>query len=91
MPGFFVQIKYNKFLGRKQINEELTKNSTSGNFPQVRFEGNREVKRNVEFYNLDKIGARQEWHLRLHSGYIRNPFVSTIFKNIEAFDYMPIT
>lgn len=29
---------------------ELAKNSTSGNFPQVRFEGNRKVKRNVEFY-----------------------------------------
>lgn len=44
---------------------ELVKDSTSGNFPQVRFEGNRKVKRNVEFYNLDviiSVGYRVKSH-----------------------------
>ncbi len=44
---------------------ELAKNSTSGNFPQVRFEGNRKVKRKVEFYNLDviiSVGYRVKSH-----------------------------
>lgn len=34
---------------------ELDKNSTIGNFPIVQIEGNREVKRIVNFYNLDAI------------------------------------
>lgn len=34
---------------------ELDKNSTCANFAQVQKEGSREVKRDVEFYNLDAI------------------------------------
>lgn len=44
---------------------ELDRDSTSGNFPQVRFEGNRKVRRNVEFYNLDviiSVGYRVKSH-----------------------------
>lgn len=37
--------------------EELSTNSTIGIFPIVRKEGNREVSRNVSFYNLDAIIA----------------------------------
>lgn len=37
--------------------EELSPNSTIGIFPIVRKEGNREVSRNVSFYNLDAIIA----------------------------------
>lgn len=37
--------------------KELEKSSTCKNFLQVQKEGNREVKRNVEFYNLDMVIA----------------------------------
>ena len=37
--------------------EELKKNSTCKNFLQVRTEGNRQVKRNIDHYNLDMIIA----------------------------------
>jgi hypothetical protein len=36
-------------------NHELLKSSTIGKFPIVQKEGNRNVKRNIEFYNLDVI------------------------------------
>ena len=36
---------------------ELNKNATSAKFAQVQTEGRREVKRNIEFYNLDAIIA----------------------------------
>ena len=35
--------------------EELEQNSTRRNFRQVRMEGNREVEREIEYYNLDVI------------------------------------
>ena len=35
--------------------EELSKNSTCQNFRQVRKEGNRNVSREIPFYNLDMI------------------------------------
>jgi len=35
--------------------KELTKKATCGDFPQVRLEGNRQVKRNMAHYNLDLI------------------------------------
>ena len=34
---------------------ELEESSTIGKFPIVQTEGNREVKRNVNFYNLDAV------------------------------------
>ncbi|WP_282926372.1 virulence RhuM family protein [Helcococcus kunzii] len=37
--------------------DELDKNSTIGNFPIVQKEGNRNVTRNINFYNLDAIIA----------------------------------
>ena len=37
--------------------EELTKDSTCKNFLQVQTEGNRQVKRNIDHYNLDMIIA----------------------------------
>ena len=37
------------------LEEELDKNSTCQNFRQVRKEGNREVSREIPFYNLDMI------------------------------------
>ena len=37
--------------------KELRENSTCKNFLQVQKEGNREVKRNIEHYNLDMIIA----------------------------------
>lgn len=35
--------------------EELQKEETSAKFAQVQKEGDREVKRNIEYYNLDVI------------------------------------
>jgi hypothetical protein len=35
--------------------EELKKEATSAKFAQVQMEGEREVKRNIEYYNLDVI------------------------------------
>lgn len=37
--------------------QELDRNSTVGNFPTVKIEGNRKVSRNIEYYNLDMIIA----------------------------------
>ena len=37
--------------------QELSKNSTVGNFPTVQMEGNRKVNRNIDYYNLDLIIA----------------------------------
>ena len=37
------------------LEEELDKNSTCQNFRQVRKEGNRNVSREIPFYNLDMI------------------------------------
>ena len=37
------------------LEEELDKNSTCQNFLQVQKEENREVKRNVKYYNLDAV------------------------------------
>jgi len=34
---------------------ELNENSTSANFALVQNEGNREVKKNVQYYNLDMV------------------------------------
>ena len=51
--------------------EELDKNSTSAKIAQVQIEGNREVKRDVEFYNLDmiiavgyRVNSRKATHFR---------------------------
>ena len=35
--------------------QELSKDSTVGNFPTVQIEGNRKVNRNIDYYNLDMI------------------------------------
>ncbi len=37
--------------------DELNKNSTVANFATVQNEGNRSVKRNIDYYNLDMIIA----------------------------------
>lgn len=37
--------------------QELSKDSTVGNFPTVQMEGNRKVNRNIDYYNLDLIIA----------------------------------
>ena len=37
--------------------QELSKDSTVGNFPTVQIEGNRKVNRNIDYYNLDMIIA----------------------------------
>lgn len=37
--------------------QELSKDSTVGNFPTVQIEGNRKVNRNIVYYNLDMIIA----------------------------------
>ena len=50
---------------------ELNKNSTCANFAQVGFEGNREVSRNILFYNLDIIIA---------VGYKVNSHIGTQFR-----------
>lgn len=51
--------------------DELDENSTIGNFPIVQFEGKREVKRNINFYNLDAI---------LSVGYRVNSIQATHFR-----------
>ncbi|MCD4758167.1 MAG: virulence RhuM family protein [Arcobacteraceae bacterium] len=50
---------------------ELEEESTIGNFPIVQKEGNREVKRNINFYNLDAI---------LSVGYRVNSLQATQFR-----------
>ena len=42
-------------LNDKYLEGELDKTSTCHNFRQVRKEGNREVSREIPFYNLDMI------------------------------------
>ena len=37
--------------------QELSKDSTVGNFPTVQMEGNRKVNRNIDYYNLDVVIA----------------------------------
>lgn len=37
--------------------QELSKDSTVGNFPTVQNEGNRKVTRSIDYYNLDMIIA----------------------------------
>ncbi|MCB0536934.1 MAG: virulence RhuM family protein [Bacteroidetes bacterium] len=44
-----------KHLKNIYIEGELEKNATSAKYAQVQKEGEREVKRNIEFYNLDAI------------------------------------
>jgi hypothetical protein len=41
--------------------------------------------------NVKSYDWISDFSLRLHPGYIRDPFLSTIFENIGAFDYMPVT
>jgi hypothetical protein len=51
---------------------ELSKDATCANFAQVQIEGNREVSRNIEFYNLDaiisvgyRVNSAQATHFRI--------------------------
>lgn len=37
--------------------QELSKDSTAGNFPTVQIEGTHKVNRNIDYYNLDMIIA----------------------------------
>lgn len=45
----------NEHLRNIYKSEELDESSTIGKFPIVQTEGRREVKRNVNFYNLDAV------------------------------------
>ncbi|MBN2435510.1 MAG: virulence RhuM family protein [Spirochaetes bacterium] len=45
----------NEHLRNIYKSEELAENSTIGKFPIVQTEGNRDVRRNVNFYNLDAV------------------------------------
>ena len=44
-----------KHLNNIYLEGELSKEATCANFAQVQMEGNRQITRNVEFYNLDAI------------------------------------
>ncbi len=46
-----------KHIGNVYSEKELDKNATSAKFAQVQNEGNRQVTRQIEFYNLDAIIA----------------------------------
>ena len=84
--------------------EELEIGATLRNFRIVRFEGNREVKRNVDHYNVDMmiaIGYRvktkeailfRTWVSNIVSGYITNGYVTddSRFKVIENSNRMII-
>ncbi|MBR5506478.1 MAG: virulence RhuM family protein [Clostridia bacterium] len=68
---------------------ELDENSTCRNFRQVRMEGNREVTRNIPYYNLDMIISLEGYLRAMRIMYItnRNPiFLSQIF--IDIFNIM---
>ena len=79
--------------------EELDKNTTCANFAQVQTEGNREVTRMIEFYNLDAIiaiGYRvnskkatrfRQWATRSLREYIQKGFIlnDDMLKNGRAF------
>ena len=60
-----------KHLGNIYSEGELDKTATSAKFAQVRTEGNRQVTRHIEFYNLDAI---------ISVGYRVNSFSATQFR-----------
>ena len=57
------------------VEEELDKESTCQNFRQVRKEGNRNVTREIPFYNLDMI---------ISLGYRIKSKIATHFRRIEV-------
>lgn len=61
-----------KHLGNIYADGELDKKATSAKFAQVRTEGNRQVSRQIEYYNLDAIIA---------VGYRVNSYNLTILEN----------
>ena len=78
------------------LNEgELERNSTVANFATVQIEGGREVKRDVEFYNLDMIlslGYRvnskkatkfRQWATSVLKHYIQNGYAINAHKITE--------
>ena len=88
-----------KHLSNIYKEEELDKSSTRANFAQVQIEGNREVVRSLEFYNLDAIiavGYRvnskkatkfRQWATKTLREYIQKGFVlnDDMLKNGKPF------
>ena len=72
-----------KHLSNIYADQELLKDSTCAKFALVRDEGNRKVKRKVEFYNLDaiisvgyRVNSKRELHL--------NKTVNNILRKLRA-------
>ena len=77
----------NKHLGNIYMEGELDQSATISKMEIVQKEGNREIKRNIDFYNLDAIinvGYRvnsrkatlfQQWATKILNEYIRKGFV----------------
>ncbi|RBQ28252.1 virulence RhuM family protein [Aliarcobacter vitoriensis] len=84
-----------KHINNVFVEKELEKFSTVANFATVQFEGEREVKRDVEYYNLDviiSVGYRvksqkgvkfRQWATSILKSYIQNGYAINTHKITE--------
>lgn len=71
-----------KHLGNIYDDGELVKEATCANFAQVQTEGNRQVKRSVDYYNLDaiisvgyRVNSQRATHFRIWATKILNEYI----------------
>jgi len=69
------------------IDGELDENSTSAENALVRFEGTREIKRNIKFYNLDMI-ISVGYRVNSKKGILFRKWASNILKNYLVEGYV---
>lgn len=78
-----------KHLGNIYEEEELTREATCSKKEQVQIEGGREVKRNLDFYNLDAIIAvrflrvKEEYPMSRLSKRLQRNMVSSVYVRIR--------
>lgn len=78
-----------KHLGNIYEEEELTREATCSKKEQVQIEGGREVKRNLDFYNLDAIIAvrflrvKEEYPMSMLSKRLQRNMVSSVCVRIR--------
>lgn len=71
-----------KHLGNIYDDGELAKEATCANFAQVQKEGNRQVKRSVDYYNLDaiisvgyRVNSQRATHFRIWATKVLNEYI----------------
>lgn len=71
-----------KHLGNIYDDGELAKEATCANFAQVQNEGNRQVKRSVDYYNLDaiisvgyRVNSQRATHFRIWATKVLNEYI----------------